>query len=323
MLRSINSMPFRYFGLFSFCLMLFVSAIAWQINVSHAEGNPVKRLADAPIMNLYQMTPRLYSGGQPKGEEAFLTLEKLGVKTIISVDGARPDITAAHAHGMRYVHLPIGYDEVPEAQGLLIAKAMKDLEGPLYVHCHHGKHRGPAAAAVGAMATEGWNNRDAVLWLKTVGTSDDYPGLYESVASFVQPADGVYAGLPDQFPEISEVSPMAEIMARIDRHWDNLKDSKKQDFLKPSPLSKHSTAQEALQLQEYFHELLRQEDIEREGGRKFVRYMQQAEDATIVLRRELLELEKNPEPVQRQRALDAFSEVKASCKQCHIRYRNT
>src|SRR5688572_19279104 len=55
----------------------------------------------------------LYSGGQPDGDAGFASLEKLGVKTVISVDGARPEIDVAKSHGMRYVHLPIGYNDVP------------------------------------------------------------------------------------------------------------------------------------------------------------------------------------------------------------------
>ncbi len=33
------------------------------------------------------------------------------MKTIISVDGATPNVAMAEKYGMRYVHLPHGYDE--------------------------------------------------------------------------------------------------------------------------------------------------------------------------------------------------------------------
>src|SRR5215203_3182916 len=67
------------------------------------------RKLDAPgIENLYRLTEGLYSGGQPEGEAGFAALKRLGVRTIISVDGARPDVETARRFGMRYVHLPVG-----------------------------------------------------------------------------------------------------------------------------------------------------------------------------------------------------------------------
>ena len=70
------------------------------------------------------------------------------MQTVISVDGAKPDLEAARKHGLRYVHLPHGYDGVPAPRGDELAIALRTLEGPIYVHCHHGKHRSPAAAGV-------------------------------------------------------------------------------------------------------------------------------------------------------------------------------
>ncbi len=67
------------------------------------------------LHNVYRLTEQLLSGSSPEGEEGFRSLEKLGVKTILTVDGARPDVALAHKHGLRYVHLPIGYDGVPAA----------------------------------------------------------------------------------------------------------------------------------------------------------------------------------------------------------------
>src|SRR5947209_839442 len=66
---------------------------------------------EAPgLHNVFRLTDKLYSGSSPDGDEGFASLQRLGVKTVISVDGARPDVERAHQFGMRYIHLPIGYD---------------------------------------------------------------------------------------------------------------------------------------------------------------------------------------------------------------------
>ena len=105
-------------------------------------GTP-ERLEIRGIENTFRLSPRLYSGGDPHGVEALAALKELGVRTIISVDGATPDVETARKLGLRYVHLPIGYDGVPREQAVRLVQAVKTLPGPVYVHCHHGKHRGP------------------------------------------------------------------------------------------------------------------------------------------------------------------------------------
>jgi protein tyrosine phosphatase (PTP) superfamily phosphohydrolase (DUF442 family) len=104
-------------------------------------------LSVASLPNAFRVSERIYSGGNPDDERGFAALAKLGVKTAISVDGARPDVETARRFGIRYVHLPFGYDGIPKDRIAELAKCAATMQGPLYIHCHHGKHRGPAAVA--------------------------------------------------------------------------------------------------------------------------------------------------------------------------------
>ena len=144
------------------CFGLFVALqLAWprQSNAAGLASNGVPATVHAlkaeGIDNFYQLSEKFSSGSAPEGDAAFAELKKLGVKTIITVDGARPDVDASRRFGIRYVHLPIGYDGVPAAQAVRLVKAAETLPGPIYIHCHHGMHRGPAGAAVICMAVEG------------------------------------------------------------------------------------------------------------------------------------------------------------------------
>ena len=92
------------------------------------------------------MAERIGQGGQPAGEVAFQNLKALGFKSVLNVDGAVPDVEAAERQGLVYVHVPIGYDGIARDEALRIVKAAEMCEKPVYVHCHHGRHRGPAAA---------------------------------------------------------------------------------------------------------------------------------------------------------------------------------
>lgn len=84
----------------------------------HAEdaARAPKPIESGYLHNAFVLTEKVISGGQPEDAAAFEELKKLGVKTIISVDGATPDVKLAKDHGMAYIHLPIGYDGVPKSR---------------------------------------------------------------------------------------------------------------------------------------------------------------------------------------------------------------
>src|SRR5262249_40037994 len=44
------------------------------------------------LATVQRVTDRLYSGGVPEGDKGFESLQRLGICTVISVDGARPDV---------------------------------------------------------------------------------------------------------------------------------------------------------------------------------------------------------------------------------------
>src|SRR5262245_41094239 len=78
-------------------------------SLSNPRGNPgeFQRVQGKGIENLYSLGGTLYSGASPEGEQGFATLQKLGIRTLISVDGLIPRADMAAKYGMQYVHLPM------------------------------------------------------------------------------------------------------------------------------------------------------------------------------------------------------------------------
>jgi protein tyrosine phosphatase (PTP) superfamily phosphohydrolase (DUF442 family) len=268
------------------------------------------------ITNFYQLSDKIYSGSAPEGDAAFAALKAMGIKTIISVDGTKPDVELAKKHGLRYVHLPIGYDGVPAVQGVRLAKAAETLPGPIFVHCHHGLHRGPSGAAVICMATAGWTPGQAVAWLHLVGTATNYPGLYRTVGAFRPPSPDDLKKVSDDFPEISPVSPLADVMIEIDGVVDNVKLIKKAGYKTPPSHPDLDPANEALLLNEHFKELLRSPIIEKRN-QDFRDKLAAMEDAANAFHLSLLAA-----PFDAKRADAAFQHVNDSCTACHKTYRN-
>ncbi len=90
------------------------------------------------------------------------------------------DLDAAKKYGLRCVHLPHDYDGIPQSRVKELAKAVRDLDGPIHIHGHHGKHRSPAAASVACVATGLVPSSKAVGILELTGTNKNYRGLYQS-----------------------------------------------------------------------------------------------------------------------------------------------
>ncbi len=279
-----------------------------------AAGEP-RPLHVGNLHNTFAVTPRVYSGSVPGSEADFAALAKLGVKTVISVDGARPDIRAAKKHGLAYVHLPFGYDGIPTNRVADLALAMKNVAGPVYVHCHHGKHRGPAAVAMMCLAGEGWTTNQAEAWLRTAGTADEYAGLYRDVRGFVSPTAEFLASRPPLM-EVAKTSSVVEAMVAIDEHSDRLKAAQKAAWKEVPGLPDVRPSQEAVLLWEQLRELGRHHDT---AGRpeNYRKLMAESEAGAAALRDEL----KRPAP-DSIHADEGLKKVGQSCTACHKKFRN-
>lgn len=287
---------------------------------SRAKTDPV-RLQIPGIENPFRLSPKLYSGGDPHGAESFEALKALGIRTILSVDGATPDVETARRFGLRYVHLPIGYDGVPREQAVRIVKAVETLPGPVYVHCHHGKHRGPTAAALCGIAIEGWATQEAIRWLEAVGTSPDYRGLYSSTREFVTPTAEELKRAGETFPERTKPLALVEIMVVADERWENLKAIRKAGFKATPGLPDIDPSHEALQLLELFRELARLPEAKARGKA----FLAAAEDAERHASRldALLRAFGDRPTVEAKRTLDAeFLATGQGCTACHAMFRD-
>jgi hypothetical protein len=55
-------------------------------------SSPIQPTEFAGLHNVHQVAAKLWSGFSPEGETGFASLKALGIQTILSVDGARPEV---------------------------------------------------------------------------------------------------------------------------------------------------------------------------------------------------------------------------------------
>ncbi|MGE0609369.1 MAG: hypothetical protein AB7O62_19920, partial [Pirellulales bacterium] len=281
-----------------------------------------RRLPVEHLPNAIRLHPNVVSGGQPEGEAAFAELRDLGIKTVISVDGARPDVPLAKKYGLRYVHLPHGYDGVPEQRGRELAKAIRDLPGPIYLHCHHGKHRSPAAAVVGCVMAGLVPPQQAGATLQFAGTSPNYKGLYETAEAARRLDDALLDALQADFPETAQLPPFQEAMVAVEHTHDHLKLIEAAGWKTPAAHPALDPAHEALLLREHFTELLRGE-MAQQQPEQFGRLLQNSEQAGHALEDALLAWKAagQPEPIP-DGISSALARITKDCKACHESFRD-
>jgi protein tyrosine phosphatase (PTP) superfamily phosphohydrolase (DUF442 family) len=281
-------------------------------------ATPATPAPEAPpqgLPNFKRLSHDVIRGAQPEGDAAFAALEKMGVKTIVTVDGAAPDVATAHEHGLRYVHVPIGYDGIPKEKANQLTKAFTTLKPPFYVHCHHGQHRGPAACAIARIVLDGLTPEQAAAEMKEAGTDPKYSGLYASPGLYVKPDAATLAATPVP-PETAPIPEFGQAMVAIDVTWDHVKAVKKASWGVPAENPDVSPGHEATILAEHFRELARRGEVAARPE-DFRKHLTDAEKASW----DLSEALQGAKPAA-DAASAAYDRILTSCNQCHAAYRD-
>jgi protein tyrosine phosphatase (PTP) superfamily phosphohydrolase (DUF442 family) len=279
--------------------------------------------ASEGLHNLYHLSDSIISGSEPHGEEAFAELARLGVKTILSVDGKVPEAETAARHGLRYVHVPIRYNGIEDEELLQITKTFRELPGPFYVHCFHGKHRGPAAAAVGRVVLDGAERERVVAEMRQwCGTSKQYGGLFSTLASKPIPTLEQTSAYAFDFPAARPMQGFRQAMVEIPRLHDNLELLADNGWRVDPAHPDLEPLNEAQNLLEIFRQAAQLEEVAAHAA-DFRGWLSASIDANAELVTALEALAREPRTTAREAAaLAAFEDVQAQCTACHRAYRN-
>ncbi|WP_168564904.1 protein-tyrosine phosphatase family protein [Crateriforma spongiae] len=296
--------------------------------IAHSAADQPEKNASVPrpqrmptryVPNLVQLHDRVFSGGLPENDEAFAELAALGIRTVISVDAALPDVDAAERQGLRYVHLPHGYDGIPTERSLELAQAVNQLPAPIYIHCHHGKHRSPAAAAVACLGAGLINKNQADQTLRIAGTGPQYRGLFASVADAHPLSDAVLNQSGVAFPSIADVPAMAQLMVDLETRLSHLRRIAANDWEPPANHPDLDKDHQALLLMEAFVEadrIARQESL----GDDFVEQLQRSIANAKALRQAVTRASLDRSAAAT--SLRRIEEIAHDCRVCHQQFRD-
>jgi len=276
------------------------------------------------LHNVFQLSDAIVSGGEPQDEAALEQLAAWGVRTILSVDGKAPDAETAAALGLRYVHVPIQYSGITDDEVTKLAKTFRELEGPFYVHCFHGKHRGPAAAAVGRIVVDGVSREQAMAEMRQwCSTSPKYEGLYAAVATIPMPSAARTAASDFDFEPAHTFVGLRAAMIPLPRHWDQLTAAAARGWTLDPDHPDIVPAREAEQVREILDACAELPAV-RTHPDDFHGWLDDARHGAgdLALALAAGTAEASPDAAWREAAASAFQQVSRSCSSCHDEYRN-
>ena len=135
-------------------------------------------LDDAHLHNVFRIHEKVLSGAARR-RRRISAVGIVGSENRYQRRWRQARCRAGQKHGLSLCAFAVWLRWHPEERREL-AKAVRDLDGPIYIHCHHGKHRSPAGAAVACVAAGSIAPENALGILQAAGTSKEYRGLYDS-----------------------------------------------------------------------------------------------------------------------------------------------
>ncbi len=182
------SIPTRHFP--SAWAMLLCGLLAWLPGVAAATPDARTPSWATPLnrtFNLYRMSPSLYRSALP-ARANLPQLEKLGVRTVISFieDSDAPWLGDSR---VQRVNIPLHADRVDDADVIEVLRAVQRAQanGPVLIHCKHGRDRTGLMAAMYRQVIEGWSKQAALDEMQHGGFGD--PQRMEDATAYVESAD--------------------------------------------------------------------------------------------------------------------------------------
>ena len=281
----------------------------------------VSPIIDERIQNGFRFGPKIITGGFPTNDATFQALKELGVKTIIRVDAEAPPTERADKLGMTYLHFPVSYSGLPHDRALQLAKLVRDMPGPIYLHCNCGKHRSPAAAGVVSVILGDMTPQQAVAAMWVCGTFTDYTGLYASAENETKQSNETLDAVQVALTAKAETSPMAAAMADLDKSWRRIEALKAAKWKVADPAKSADIESELTHIGERLLESGSWEQLKKAPNAAAL--TQDAQSSIAQMLKEWRSSAAQPAGTDALPRLDsALLNVQQSCFNCHNEYRN-
>ena len=139
------------------------------------------------LPNLFKINAGLYRGAQPTAE-GIKELEKLGVKTILSLRANHTDRDILGDSKIAFEHIPMKTSHPEEEDVVRFLQIVTDkTRQPVFVHCQHGADRTGTMCAIYRAAVDGWTKQQAID--EMTGGGFGFHSVWTNLPKFIEKLD--------------------------------------------------------------------------------------------------------------------------------------
>jgi protein tyrosine phosphatase (PTP) superfamily phosphohydrolase (DUF442 family) len=161
--------------------MLFLLAL-WAAPPQWAQPVQVEGLP-----NLHRVTPNYWRGAQPT-MSGMHELERMGVKTVVSLRAFSTDEPLLRGTKLRYEHIRFKAWHPEREDVVRFLRIVTDPKNqPVFVHCEHGADRTGMMTAIYRVAFQGWTKEQAVDEMQHGGFG--FHSTWQNLVRFVRELD--------------------------------------------------------------------------------------------------------------------------------------
>ena len=139
--------------------------------------------------NLHLVAPGLYRSAQPD-RQGFQGAAELGIRRVINMRQTSRDGCRTRHPALVLTRFPMKARHVAEqdsARIVAVLRALREGEGPVLIHCHHGADRTGVICALYRMVFQGWPREEAIAEL-TLGGFGYHP-VWANIPDYLASVD--------------------------------------------------------------------------------------------------------------------------------------
>lgn len=270
----------------------------------------------AGLKQVLTVAEGILSSATPEGEAGFKSAAALGVKTVVSVEVDLPAVEEAKKHGLKYVHFPSDYGEIPERRRLELARAVADHPGAVLFHCHSGRNRSVVAAAVAAITLGKLTKEDAAARLKTAGAAPVYKKLMASVEKASAVTKEKLAASPAEFRQAWKMEGLDDCMEQIDAAFTHLESLEKGGWKSAPDHPDAEPVADARRMSEFFNKVTEDKRVAKKPA-ELKQWLAESSKTAGDLRDKLSK--KDPAAAE---LVAGMNTLRKACETCHDKYKD-
>ena len=139
------------------------------------------------VPNFFQVAPNFYRSAQPTGE-GMRSLEKLGIKTVITLRYFHSDKDELEGTGLSGIKVPMHTWNAEIEDVVRVLAVLSDPSGaPYLLHCQHGADRTGMMTAMYRIVLQGWEREEAIREMKE--GEYGFHAIWDNLIRFIETAD--------------------------------------------------------------------------------------------------------------------------------------